>query len=287
VLTDYHMHLQPDGVEPRERQAEGWEADGGHLSATWIGRYVARARARAVQEIAITEHVYRFTEAHAWLDDPFWREESTEDADAYCEAVLAARDEAGLPVLLGIEMDWLAGRTAEIAAFLDGRPFDVVLGSVHFIDGRAIDDPTADDRDWLPVEDLWTRYLEQLTAAAASGLYDVMSHPDLPKVFGRRIPAHLDGLLDDAVAAIAEAGVAVECSSAGLRKPVGELYPEPGLLARFRRAGVPVTLSSDAHAPQDVARDFATAVAALRGAGYETITRFSKREPTQVPLRWD
>ncbi len=287
MLTDYHMHLQPDGVEPRERQAEGWEAEGGHLSSGWIGRYVARARARAVQEIAITEHVYRFAEAHAWLDDTFWREESTEDADAYCAAVLAAREEAGLPVLVGVEMDWLADRTGEIAAFLDGRPFDVVLGSVHFIDGRAIDDPTADDRDWLPVEELWTRYLEHLTAAAGSGLYDVMSHPDLPKVFGRRIPAHLDRLLDDAVAAIADAGVAVECSSAGLRKPVAELYPEPGLLARFRRAGVPVTLSSDAHSPGDVGRDFATAVAALRGAGYETITRFSRREPTQVSLRWD
>ena len=287
MLTDYHMHLQPDGIEPRERQAPGWEADGGHLSATWIGRYVARARARAVDEIAITEHVYRFAEARPWLDDRFWREEATEDADAYCAAVAAAREEAGLPVLLGIEMDWLEDRTAEIAAFLDGRPFDVVLGSVHFIDGRAIDDPTADDRDWLPVDELWTRYLEQLTAAAASGLYDVMSHPDLPKVFGRRIPAHLDRLLDDAVAAIAGTGVAVECSSAGLRKPVRELYPEPGLLARFKRAGVPVTLSSDAHAPGDVARDFATAVAALRGAGYETITRFSKREPSQVSLRWD
>jgi histidinol-phosphatase (PHP family) len=287
VLTDYHTHLQPDGVEPRERQAEGWESEGGHLSSGWIGRYVARARARAVREIAITEHVYRFAEAHAWLDDPFWRGESTEDADAYCDAVLAAREEAGLPVLVGVEMDWLADRTAEIGAFLDGRPFDLVLGSVHFIDGRAIDDPTAEDRDWLPTDELWTRYLEQLTAAAGSGLYDVMSHPDLPKVFGRRIPARLDRLLDDAVAAIADAGVAVECSSAGLRKPVGELYPAPGLLARFRRAGVPVTLSSDAHAPHDVARDFATAVAALRGAGYETITRFSRREPSQVSLRWD
>ncbi|MGE0025641.1 MAG: PHP domain-containing protein, partial [Thermoleophilia bacterium] len=258
-----------------------------HLSATWSGRAVARARARAVAELAITEHVYRFAEARAWLDNPFWREESTEDADAYCDAIVAAREEAGLPVLVGVEMDWLADRTAEIGAFLEGRPFDLVLGSVHFIDGRAIDDPTADDRDWLPVEELWTRYLGELTAAAGSGLYDVMSHPDLPKVFGRRIPAHLDRLLDDAVAAIADAGVAVECSSAGLRKPVGELYPEPGLLARFRRAGVPVTLSSDAHAPQDVARDFATAVAALRGAGYETITRFSRREPSQVSLRWD
>ena len=67
---------------------------------------------------------------------------------------------------------------------------------------------------------------------------------------------------------------------------MGELYPEPRLLERFRRAGVPATLSSDAHAPQDVARDYPTAVAALRGAGYETITRFSARRAQQVPLRW-
>jgi histidinol-phosphatase (PHP family) len=285
VLTDYHMHLQPDGVGPRAEAAPRWDADGGHLSPGWIGRYVARARARGVGEIAFTEHVYRFAEARDWLADDFWRGEATEDVAAYMDAVAAARA-AGLPVLGGIEMGWLADRRDEIAAFLHGRPFDVVLGSVHFLDGHAIDDPTDPDRDRLPVAELWTRYLEQLVAAARSGLYDVMSHPDLPKVFGRRIPPDLDGLLDDAVAAIAETGVAVECSSAGLRKPVGELYPEPSLLARFRRAGVPVTLSSDAHSPEDVARDYPTAVAALRGAGYETITRFAGREPSQVELRW-
>lgn len=285
MLTDYHMHLQPDGAEPRERAAPRWDADGGHLSRGWMARYVEAARRRAVAEIAITEHVYRFAEARAWCDNEFWREEATEDADAYCAAVLAAR-EAGLPVLLGVEMDWLEGREREIAAFLEGRPFDVVLGSVHFLDERAIDDPTDPDRDRLPVDELWSRYLEQLVAAARSGLYDVMSHPDLPKVFGRRIPAALEGVLDDAVTAIAASGVAIECSSAGLRKPVGELYPEPSLLARFRRAGVPATLSSDAHAPEDVARDFPTAVAALRGAGYTTITRFRARVPEQVSLRW-
>ncbi|MND02637.1 histidinol-phosphatase [compost metagenome] len=63
-----------------------------------------------------------------------------------------------------------------------------------------------------------------------------------------------------------------------------ELYPEPGLLARFNAAGVPATLASDAHRPEDVARDYPTAVAALRGAGYATITRFAAREPSQVGL---
>ena len=285
MLTDYHMHLQPDGAEARRRAAPGWEADGGHLSAGWIGRYADRARSRAVSEIAMTEHVYRFAQAREWNDDPWWREEATEDADAYCEAVLAAR-EGGLPVLLGIEMDWLPGRRDEIAAFLEARPFDVVLGSVHWIGALPVDDPGAADWGGRPPAAVWSAYLAELVAAAGSGLFDVLSHPDLPKVFGTRMPAALEAELDDAVEAIAASGVAIECSSAGLRKPVGELYPAPTLLARFREAGVPATLSSDAHAPQDVARDYPTAVAALRGAGYETITRFSGREPSQAPIRW-
>ena len=121
-------------------------------------------------------------------------------------------------------------------------------------------------------------------AAARSGLYDDMAHPDLPKVFGHRFPTTFADRIDDLVAAIAETGVAIECSSAGLRKPVRELYPDPDWLARFCAAGVPVTLSSDAHTPDDVARDYPTAVAALRGAGYTTLTCFAGREPRQEPI---
>ena len=100
------------------------------------------------------------------------------------------------------------------------------------------------------------------------------------------MPGALEARRDEAIAAIAASGVAVECSSAGLRKPCKALYPDPDWLRAFREAGVPVTLSSDAHRPEDVARDYPTAVAALRGAGYETITRFRSREPEQVEIRW-
>ena len=285
MLTDYHMHLQPDGVRARADAADRWDAVGGHLSSAWIGGYVERARSRAVSEIAITEHVHRFVQARDWFDNPWWREEATEDVDAYCQAILAARAE-GLPVLVGVEMDWLPGRTEQIAAFLEGRPFDLVLGSVHWLGELGVDHPDFPAWDDMAPERLWAEYLDALSAAARSGLFDVLAHPDLPKVFGGRMPRELDGLLEATIAAIADSGIAIECSSAGLRKPIGELYPEPSLLARLRAAGVPATLASDAHAPEDVARDYPTAVAALRQAGYETITRFSRRAPTQVPLRW-
>lgn len=283
MLTDYHMHLQPDGVQARERDARRWDAHGGSRSLGWIGRYVERARARAVQEIAITEHVHRFTVARDWHPHAWWQAEATEDLAAHCDALAEAK-EAGLPVLTGIEMDWLPGRRAEIAALLAVHPFDIVLGSVHWLDELAVDDPDDPAAEHLGAERVWDRYLNELVAAVESGLYDVMAHPDLPKVFGHRFPPSMADRVDDVVAAIARAGVAIECSSAGLRKPVRELYPDPDWLARFHAAGVPATLASDAHAPEDVARDYPTAVAALRAAGYTTITRFSRREPSQVEL---
>lgn len=280
MLTDYHMHLQPDGDAARERDARRWEAHGGARSLGWIGRYVERARARAIDEIAVTEHIHRFAVARDWHDAAFWQAECTEDITAYVADLRAAR-EAGLPVLIGIEMDWLRDRRDAIAEVVAAHPFDIVLGSVHWLGGLAVDDPDDPATDHVSDEHVWERYFEELVAAAASGLYDVLAHPDLPKVFGHRLPTGLRARLDDVVGAIAETGVAVECSSAGLRKPINELYPEPDLLARFRAAGVPVTLASDAHAPEDVGRDYPTAVAAIRGAGYTTLTRFRGREPRQ------
>ena len=285
MLTDYHLHLQPDGPEAREADAHRWDSDGGPRTPAWIGRYVDVARSRAVEEIAITEHVHRFREVRDWHPNPWWQAEATEDLSEHCAALAGARD-AGLPVLIGIEMDWIPGREDDIRALLDAQPFDIVLGSVHWLGDLAVDHPDYPCWDSLGPDETWGRNLDELAAAAGSGLFDVLAHPDLPKVFGTPMPVGLTGRRDDAIAAIAESGVAVECSSAGLRKPCRALYPDPDWLAAFRAAGVPVTLSSDAHRPEDVARDYPTAVAALRGAGYETITRFRSREPEQVEIRW-
>ncbi len=283
MLIDYHMHLQPDGPEARAREERRWEAHGGSRSFGWIGRYVHQAKARAIGEIAITEHIHRFTVARDWHDHPWWRAEATEDLGAHCDAVVHAQ-EAGFPVLLGIEMDWLPDREDAIRSVLDAHPFDVVLGSVHWLGVLGIDDPDDPAATRLGDDTVWERYLEEWVRAVRSGLYDVMAHPDLPKVFGSRLPERLHDRVTEAIAVAADAGVAMECSSAGLRKPVGEMYPDPDWLSRMHAQGVPVTLASDAHTPEDVGRDYPTLVAAVRSAGYATVTRFSGRVASQDPI---
>jgi histidinol-phosphatase (PHP family) len=111
----------------------------------------------------------------------------------------------------------------------------------------------------------------------------VLAHPDLIKLTGRR-PAVPDEWYDRMAEAAASSGMAAELSSAGLRKPAGEPYPAPPLLARFRKAGVPATTASDAHHVGDVASAGPALRALLADAGYESLVAFRRRERSVVAL---
>jgi histidinol-phosphatase (PHP family) len=131
---------------------------------------------------------------------------------------------------------------------------------------------------------VWPEYAAAFCRAAASGIYDVMAHPDLPKAFGEPPAAPvLEAAYADMVDALSDSGVAIEVSTAGLRK-AGELYPSEALLRRCARIGIPVTLGSDAHVADDVGHDFTAATAALKAAGVESVVRFNGRQREVVRL---
>jgi histidinol-phosphatase (PHP family) len=247
---------------------------------TWsVEPFVEAARAAGVDEIGFTEHVYYFRQTRSLWTVPYQTERCMYDLESYVDAIVQAR-ERGLPVKLGLEVDYVAGREDETRELLSPYPWDYLLGSVHFIDGLGVDgEPRL--LDAVGVDEAWRRYFESLAAAARSRLFDSLSHPDLVKIFGRRAASFDYGVVSDA---IAESGVAVEVSTAGLRKPVGELYPHPEFLAACKERGVPVTLGSDAHSPDVVGRDFDRARELLRTAGYETVTVFEGRHARQEPL---
>ena len=263
MLVDYHLHLRAAG----DRVDHTVEA---------VERYVEQARARGVDEIGVTEHVYYFRQTRSCWLLPYQLERCTESLDDYCAALLDARAR-GLPVKLGLEVDWVPDRAEELAEALEPYPWDYLLGSVHWIDGLAVDGrPGMWER--YDVEAVWARYVDELVAAAESGHFDVLAHPDLAKIFGDRVECDWRPLVD------ALDGVALEVSTAGLRKPVGELYPEPDLLRLARAAGKTITLASDAHVADDVGRDLDHAVALADETGFETVTVFDRRRGRQEPL---
>jgi histidinol-phosphatase (PHP family) len=185
-------------------------------------------------------------------------------------------------------MDFVPGREDRIANVLDGRDWDYVVGSVHFLRDHAVDaeDYSVWESGQSP-EKVWRHYFETLAEAAGTGLYDIMSHPDLVKVWGRAAPVP-DGDLrryyEPAVEAFADSGVAVELSTAGWRKPVGEQYPSLPFLAMVVDAGCPIALSSDAHEPEQLGFEYERAVELLHDAGVREIAVFERRERRLEPL---
>jgi histidinol-phosphatase (PHP family) len=274
VLTDYHVHLRPDDLEATPER---------FFTAANAERYREAAAERGIAELGVSEHIHRFHQALEVWTHPWWRTYAHDDLDAYCDFVRGQTD-----LRLGIEADFIPGREDRLANVLDGRGWDYVIGSVHFVGEQAVD--TDDYSIWdnaRSAEDVWRRYFAVLAEAASSGLYDVLAHPDLVKVWGgsRPLPdGDLRRFYEIAVEALAESGIAVEVSTAGLRKPVGEIYPAPAFLEMCADAGVPVALSSDAHAPQDIGAAYDQAVELLGRVGIAELCVFERRRRRLEPV---
>jgi histidinol-phosphatase (PHP family) len=268
MLTDLHVHLRPDDPDATADQ---------YFTAANAERYQDVAAERGIGVLGVSEHVHRFEQALSVWRHPFWEANATDDLDEYCEFV---REKTTLS--LGIEADYVPGAEDRMANLLDQRDWDYVVGSVHFLRESAIDMRGEWDV-WTHTdpEKVWRRYFETLGEAARSGMFDILAHPDLVKVWGRDGPSpggDLRRFYDLAMEGIAESDVAIEVSTAGLRKPVGEIYPAPAFLEMCLEAGRPVALSSDAHVPNDLGHGYDQALELLESVGVSELAVFERRE---------
>jgi histidinol-phosphatase (PHP family) len=291
-MSDYHLHLHPH--HPTDSGPPPGEYPPGHIEA-----YVEAAARRGVFELGFTEHLYRCVESQDVLGT-FWEREPdarlaahtrgfvAEDRNlslgAYVNAVLRAK-ERGLPVLLGLEVDFFPESIEAVLELLDPYPWDYLIGSVHWIGGWAVDSSSATfGWETRGIERGYDQYFALETQLAASGAVDVLAHVDVLKKHGHRLPAEPVHHYEAVVAAAAASGTAVEVSSQGLRNPVAEVYPSPVFLAMFAEAGVPITLASDAHFPHEAGWGNETVATAARQAGYTERLRFRSRVGELIPL---
>jgi histidinol-phosphatase (PHP family) len=266
-LADYHVHTFRCG------HAGGASRE-----------FVLQALALGLSEIGFTDHIPLYFLAEKDRDP---RLAMSEDrfADYVAEVETLRREFDGrIAVRLGLEADYAEGHEDELRRWLDRADWDFVLGSVHWVAGAWIDAPGSAARfEREGTDALYAEYYRLLAKAARTRLFDVLSHFDLPKKHGHRPTAPVAGEAE-AIAAAAESGCAVEVSSAGLRKPVAELYPAPSLLRRIAGAGIPVTFSSDAHAPAEVGWGYEQTVPIALSCGVESFVTIEKRRKIAHPL---
>ncbi|MDR0350527.1 MAG: histidinol-phosphatase HisJ family protein [Coriobacteriales bacterium] len=258
-------------MERTDTHTQTWYS--GHGIGT-VEEVVAAAQAQGLSTVALTEHLPLPPE----LDPTGSFAMLEEQVAPYLSEIEQARDaHPSIEVICGIEVDWRDGAEPYILDRL--APYELILGSVHMLtDGQGaaweFDHPDYIE-GWTErgEEQVWADYLRLWCDAVRSAVpFDVMAHPDLPKKLGFKPRFDAREMYAAMAETAAARGLLVEVNTSGLRKPVGELYPGPALLAAFCAAGVGCTVSSDAHSPHDVGRDLEAAWAAMRAAGYAYVT---------------
>ncbi|MDH4421191.1 MULTISPECIES: histidinol phosphate phosphatase domain-containing protein [Bacillus] len=276
----------------------------GAFTAKWIDLYLEEALQKGIKEVGIVDHLYRFHEAKGyyekyvdisdsklgrlqkeWLDQV--RVVSLNDFTKAIEEAKERWSKRGVTLKLGIEADYFIGCEEELKKLLALGDFDYVIGSVHFLNGWGFDNP--DTKEYFEEHDLHALYdtfFKTVERAVRSELFDIIAHLDNIKVFNYRLDENEQLSYYKKIArALVETNTATEIN-AGLyyRYPVREMCPSPLYLQVLAKQGVPITISSDAHYPNDLGKYVKENVQTLRAHGISHIATFTKRARVMRPL---
>lgn len=190
------------------------------------------------------------------------------------EAKLAYEDE--IEVFLGYEVDFLD-------KYMDDRVLkrecDYLIGSVHFLNSWGFDNPEFIDKyQHQDIDKIWEDYFLAITNLAKSGLFDIVGHLDLIKVFKFLPKKDIRVIAKEALDEIKKADIVVEINSAGYRKPIKEQYPSDLLIEELANRDIPITFGSDAHKPEQVGFGDKKAVLVAKDFGYSKCALFRKRD---------
>ena len=252
----------------------------GHATGD-LAEYVDAAVAKGFTEIGFSDHLPKVVDPdpyHAMLE---------KDLPRYVERVLSLQKiyRGRITIKLGIEADYFAGYEDETRRLIDGYPFDYVLGALHFLgDWHFTSKQGLPRYECEDPAEAFPKYFELLERMIGTGLFDVVAHPDALRR-GAFHPVRSMEREHRVIALLLKAqGMAIEVNTAGIRRGLGSVYPDPGFLGACVAEGVPITLGSDAHAPADVGRDYASAFRLLGDLGVTEVALFERRRLVSKPL---
>jgi len=269
-VPDYHMHT------PRCNHAIGSAQE-----------YADAAMHMGLQEIGMSDHSPMPDDY-----DKAWRMDHAEMPD-YLAEVERVRDTCAgrLNVRIGLEADFHPGTESYVKAMIASYEWDYVIGSVHYIGDWGFDNPdTINIWEQWDIEDAYCAYFDLVTRSAETCMFDIIGHPDLIKKFGHRPPEHSARIFnaeERMLQAVLASGAALEISSAGLRKPVGEIYPHKHIVKRAAALGIPFAFGSDAHSPTEVGHGMNACLSLLTAFGVREIASFKARKRSMQAIIHD
>ncbi len=252
LFSDYHSHPQGHCVQPYTHE----------LLQPWVDS----ARARGLTDIAFTDHDrYR---AGVVFDEIDRLREKNPD----------------IKIRAGIELDNDPRNGAAGRKWVEEHwtQLDFVLGSVHFLerDDEMFDSVPAGAAQFegKNIDAIYVDYLRRVREMAASGLIDCLAHIDLIKIHGHRAGGDVKAMFDETLDFVQSRHLAIELSTAGWRKPAGELYPADGIIELAMEKRIPFTTASDAHSHAQWADGFERLAEKMSGLGIHEISVFEKHK---------
>jgi histidinol-phosphatase (PHP family) len=201
---------------------------------------------------------------------------------------LQERFRGKIDIKVGLEIDFNPEEVAHFRKIVETFDFDLIGGSVHYLDGLDIVTGRSPWRSGnLDPDMIWSRYIEVLEEMLDHDYFDVICHFDLVKKYGPRPTRSFAAEFDRVLRKVREKDVALELNTSGYDYPIGEPFPSPELIETCSRLGIPVTLSSDAHRPGEVGRHRDEALALLKNAGFRNVATFTRRRRSmkKIPER--
>ncbi|MEK3888101.1 histidinol phosphate phosphatase domain-containing protein [Bacillus sp. FSL K6-3431] len=294
--SQYKAHTREWMVEASELL--GKRIESGPYTMEWLDLYLMQAKRLGLREVGIVDHLYRFKEyksyyeKHIYIENDHlgtiqkkWLDQvSVESIDPFIQLIENAKQKwknEGIELRLGMEADYFLNGEEELTNILHEKQYDYIIGSVHFIYGWGFDNPETQhlfmQYDLL---ELYRDFFHIVENAVSSRIFDYIAHLDNLKVFGNRpdeeklIPYYhqiAKKLLDTNTATEVNAGLYY-------RYPVKEMCPSPAFLKVLADHHVCMTISSDAHFPDDLGNYALEQLGMLQSLGVKQITTFKQRK---------
>ncbi|MGE5342024.1 MAG: histidinol-phosphatase HisJ [Candidatus Omnitrophota bacterium] len=230
-MHDYHIHTSFC------KHAEGE-----------INDYIEAAIEKGITEICFTDHIPmpdNFDPNHRMFEKEF---------EQYVGKIEMARARyRHMPILIGIEAEYIEGYEEYLQRFLASYPFDIVIMAVHFIKKWT-------EKQWVfsyeytdeTIPHQYKDYFDSMLKGIQTKLFDVVGHLDLIKRLGHPVLTTNRPDVERVIQAASDAGMSLELNTSGLRKQINETYPTLEIIGMAAEKDIPIVFSSDAHKPEHV-----------------------------------
>jgi len=257
--TDYHIHsTYSDGRSGPEE-------------------YIAPAIEAGLSEIGFSEHLNLFSDQDGSVMAP-------EDMPVYLKNIETIRKSTTLiKVKTGLEVDFFKGKEKETGEYLENLDLDYVIGSVHYMGEKTVDNGP-EFYEGKSIDRLFESYIDTVCAAVASGLFDIIGHCDLIRIYGFKPSGDPEPHYRRLARTMKQHNVAFEVNTNGRNRPLADFYPDRKYLGIFHEENIPVCVNSDAHMPSRVGQYFDEAYELLRYVGFTEMAVFDKRVRRMVPF---